>query len=412
MSQRIRIRDLSPGQQKSHSKIYLPNGNLSSESIRFLTPRAQQITIDAIHPAWPPKPGNMLNIGGEFLTTKSAWTQPGRDISISFPRDGIRGARVYSGYWWPVTPWVIGPLPIPGILLTNYWGTKGISSSVPTRPQAGVAQAVGEMRQLPKLPALDLYRSIAKGVSRRDLFRRAVRGGGSEYLNTTFGWMPLERDLKDLHEAHKSIEEKVNQLLRDSGKVVRRRRHLLDEVSVVENEGTTDSIGVGPGSNYLTPTQPYTSRVSERTRIWTSAAFTYYITAGEFWTSEIKRSEQILAAIYGSRIGIDTLYNLAPWSWMLDWVGNLGDVAANMAAFSNDGLVMKYGYVMFEKEVRTTFRLSAKYRYSSGTASTSATSVQTIKLRRRANPYGFGIAWNGLNVSQLAILAALGLSRT
>lgn len=291
-------------------------------------------------------------------------------------------------------------------------GTKGIAQSAPTRPQAGLTQFVAELKDIPKAPILGLYKAIAKGGRKKDLIKRAANGIGHEYLNFEFGWRPLQQDMKDFHKSVKDASKTIDQLLRDSGKVVRRRRTLREEtVSDPPFESAFQTIGYGPTSVHLQAIQGVITEKSISTRVWFSGAFTYYISAGPSYISVAKRNEQILSKLFGTRFGIDTLWELTPWSWALDWVGNIGDVARNIAAFSNDGLILRYGYVMYHQKATETRSLTAIDKGSGRPVTTTATCVREYKTREGATPFGFGLSWSGFSSRQLAIAAALGLSR-
>jgi len=114
--------------------------------------------------------------------------------------------------------------------------------------------------------------------------------------------------------------------------------------------------------------------------------------------------------LLGISLTPETLWNLAPWSWTVDWFSNAGDVISNVSDWATDGLVMRYGYLMEHSIVKDTYLMN-------GTGSKSVPScpplqlVTETKLRKRANPFGFGLTWNGLSAVQLAILGALGISR-
>jgi hypothetical protein len=122
------------------------------------------------------------------------------------------------------------------------------------------------------------------------------------------------------------------------------------------------------------------------------------------------------AALFAKRIGADlspeTLWNLTPWSWAVDWFSNAGDVISNVDSFQIDGQVMAWGYIMEHTVHRVT------YTYKGGTnvdgsplVVSPVTLVTETKVRRRANPYGFGVSWNDLSPFQISILTALGISR-
>jgi hypothetical protein len=117
------------------------------------------------------------------------------------------------------------------------------------------------------------------------------------------------------------------------------------------------------------------------------------------------------------RLGLDpspdTVWNLAPWSWAADWFTNAGDVVSNLSDFASGGLVMAYGYMMEHSSVTDSYRLADHTGLIPMMGKPRSLDVVTeTKLRIRANPFGFGVAWDGLSPFQLSILAALGLSRT
>jgi len=115
-------------------------------------------------------------------------------------------------------------------------------------------------------------------------------------------------------------------------------------------------------------------------------------------------------------LGIDltpeTLWNLAPWSWLADWFGNVGDVMTNMSLFSRDKLVMPYGYIMAETSVTTTNLLYDLQWYDPvGPKSVRDVAGFVRKQRSPASPFGFGLSDMILDSRQTSILAALGITR-
>jgi len=117
----------------------------------------------------------------------------------------------------------------------------------------------------------------------------------------------------------------------------------------------------------------------------------------------------------GKLLGItltpDTLWNLAPWSWAVDWFSNAGDVVSNISDWAVYGLVLRYGYIMEHTIVRDTYTRTPTGLNVSGGATSSITLVTETKIRRRADPFGFGLSGVALNATQQAILTALGISR-
>jgi len=148
-------------------------------------------------------------------------------------------------------------------------------------------------------------------------------------------------------------------------------------------------------------------------RQWFSGAFTYYIPDGLTARSRMSKFAAEADKLFGISLSPDTLWNLAPWTWAIDWFGNAGDVLSTYSDTIQHGLVMRYGYIMEHTIVRDTYTLS-----SSGLSMRiqdqvvpPISYVTETKLRRKANPFGFGVSWDGLSPKQLSIAAALGLSR-
>jgi hypothetical protein len=116
--------------------------------------------------------------------------------------------------------------------------------------------------------------------------------------------------------------------------------------------------------------------------------------------------------ILGLSLTPDIVWNLTPWSWAVDWFSNTGDVISNLTDWATDGLVLRYGYVMEHTITSDTYTYSGNTGLIDGNVRVPPlTLVTETKIRRRANPFGFGITWDGLSPRQLAITAALGLTR-
>jgi len=116
--------------------------------------------------------------------------------------------------------------------------------------------------------------------------------------------------------------------------------------------------------------------------------------------------------LLGLDLNPETLWEMAPWSWAVDWFTNAGDVIHNVNAWSSDGLVLKYGYIMEHTIVRDIYTWVGDTRFKPDTVYPDVVVLVTeTKLRRRATPFGFGLTFSSLTKRQKAIAAALGLTR-
>jgi len=273
---------------------------------------------------------------------------------------------------------------------------------LPTNPYANLAQFFIELKDgLPSVPAIRAWKDRAK------YFLDLKKSSGHEYLNIEFGWKPFIKDILDFTNACFDAQKVLEQYIRDAGKVVRRRRSMPPEIinttlDMGNSYGTPAPLGA-----LLKKPGKLTRHVQTVTERWVSAAFTYYIPP-KF--ERKKRIDRLVQKLFGSDLTPEVLWQVAPWSWAIDWVLNIGDVIHNYNAFQNDGLVMKYGYIC-EKITRVTTYTLLGASYEGSTVSATQFIVATTKSRRRATPYGFGLNTASFTARQWAVIAALGLSR-
>lgn len=307
---------------------------------------------------------------------------------------------------------------------TTPWGTKGWARARPGNPVANAGQFVAELRQLPKIPLIDgprdrILRGGLKGLPGRLLSRLAsFRRLGSEYLNYQFGWAPFVRDLQEMYQLTLDIDQRLDRLRRGNGRSLHRRRTLVDSTSV----NVTESAINGPFA-YLSPTPVIigggrttrTVTTTEKELIWFVGRFQYYVpNIGTLeWDKRARR------ALFGGNLTPSLAWELLPWSWLVDWFTNAGDVFSNMSSNAVDNTVAKYAYVMRTRQSETLTVINTTWGGRSGTPATypagSGTAIlrtsTTTKSRVTASPYGFGVTWDGLSAYQASILGALGVSR-
>jgi len=101
-----------------------------------------------------------------------------------------------------------------------------------------------------------------------------------------------------------------------------------------------------------------------------------------------------------------------PWSWAVDWFVDVGDILTNWTNWAIDGQVLLYGYIMEHKLHEKTYTYVGKTGFPGNVQPSGVKMVVETKIRRQATPYGFGLSWDGFSARQIAILTALGLSRS
>lgn len=389
--------------------------------IRTTSLDGRQITVSENHPGWRSRSRGRFSgdFGGNFSSVRTEC-------------DSIIPVHLISGHderFWPATSTTVyrGPLlpahpsdlPFPpnnSSSVDNLYekGAKAIARCAPTNPTIDLSTFLGELAGdgIPHVAG-----SFLKGL--RGMLpgerRKALSG---EYLNYQFGWRPFVSDLKGI--AHRIVDGDAayRQYLRDSGKLVRRRYSFPPEHSEKTEVFMPSTYGPWylPSSSGLDDqTYSYGKVMRSETidrKIWFSGAFTYYIPPPDNWgTDSVARQVIWAKKSLGLRLTPDSVWNLMPWSWAIDWFSDVGDVLKNLDAWIIDNQVLAYGYIMETVVTKWTYTYVGPTGLQGAPLPTPVTLTTTSKLRLKATPYGFGIDLEALSGFQKSIIAALGFNR-
>ena len=360
-----------------------------------------------------------LDSGHLFDTTDQS-------ISVSHPSVHLEGP--YIDYKGPIVVDVANAsvgnqsyVPVPDIALGWYQG-QAVTRTIPTSPVAGLAVSLAEFKR-EGMPEPYTATLMKEGVE-------VHRGIGGEYLNHTFGWVPLVGGFRDAAKAVLKSERIVKQLLRDSGKNVRRSYFFPIESTTVKSDIPDGRLFIAaPGGISSNDFRNLFSGgrdrgknsevISVTTQIWFKGAYTYHLPIPQSWVDNLIRHGTEANKILGTELTPEVLWNLQPWSWLVDWKLNISGLLHNADALSKDSLVMRYGYLMVKQTTERTLTIdnvksyepqSAGHDHIDGPVSTKWTTVR--KRRIKATPYGFGLNPNSFSDRQWAILGALGLAKS
>lgn len=309
----------------------------------------------------------------------------------------------------------------PGADLPTF-AQRAYARVAPTAVVFDAANFLGELREgLPRL-ALESFKSSAK----------VLRGVGSDYLNVEFGWKPL---INDIIKAGQALAGATD-LLSGGGQRVHRRYGIPTLRSFSEyTDAAVSNIASGfqglrepafglPSGTITSSTGPsgakaYVLRTSERTQ-WFEGEFTNFFKIGFDPSNYMDRLNELV----NTKLTPAVLWELAPWSWLIDWSLRIGDTIKANELAASDRLVMHYGYAMehtihrdlvsvdYSAVPRTSAQSLGQNYWPVLPASTSHVSVTEHKRRIRANPYGFRTGGTAaLTGGQLGILGALGLTK-
>lgn len=299
------------------------------------------------------------------------------------------------------------------------YGTKAMQIVAPGKSPASLLQFLAELRiDFPRLPFLELS-------NRKLLSRRRTTGAiADEWLNLEFGINPSVQDIYKIAKTVLHCGKLIDQYYRDVGKMVRRSYQFDPIVTRSHLSGTAQFnrvLPLGESASQSTwintmlanPTGGVSvdSDVTVTEKYSFAGAFTYYLdpllgklgSEGHF----VQQAQYLL----GLNLDLDLLYQLTPWTWMLDWFVNLGDCISITSRIAKQSLVLNYGYLMRESTAKATTSID-RVVFQDGTIwrNVHSDAVITRKKRIRSTPYGFGLNTASFTGEQWAILAALGMT--
>jgi hypothetical protein len=308
-------------------------------------------------------------------------------------------------------------------------GTVAVAAVAPTNQIANASSAIGELLQdVPQVPGVHLWEARLRAIE-------TLAAGGAEFLNVVFGISPTIDDMGTFLKGVHKVERVVDQFIRDSGRNVRRSFHFPKERSISEevlpNTYSPAHLTYRPFTNGTSGWGEIPLQVAEafpcyetiRTRviereIWFDGAFTYHLP--KWFDTHSKHDRRLLMAkLFGAEPDLNTLWQLTPWSWAVDWISNAGSYVKNLQNLISYGTVLRYGYVMETTTITDTYTAGNRKgvvlhpeRFAPPYPGVSPVALRTtVKKRIQANPFGFGLSWDGLSSMQQAIVAALGITR-
>jgi len=364
------------------------------------------------------------DIGGPFSSTRNYVVSPlddYRELFVKLENDPTLGSVTYLNYWGSILPTadiLVGSTPWPpNVPLTDSeldaLGSTAIARCKPANNIASLAESLLELRRegLPKLVGSTLWKAQTMAARRK--------AAGSEYLNVEFGYKPLAKDIADSAFVISEADRLIKQYKRDAGKRVRRSYRfpptIVESTVVIDDTASPAMIGTSNlgffDINRLNMGKVYRHRKMEKS-VWFSGSFTYHLPIDPITMGNVGGRSGALQKLLGLELTPETIWNLAPWSWAVDWVSNTGDIISNLQSWTRDGMVLAYGYVMAHTKCTDTYYFVGDTGLRQKHVRPCIIQlVSETKQRRAATPFGFGLKDGDFSLRQKAIIAALGLSR-
>lgn len=432
---RTRIRELGTGSPiiRGTENFYLFGNLIQSLELGGGQLRGRETTVDATHPWFFElmKPANrkflraaegnvffnILHTGGDFSSTKQYFLPGLNGQKVSLGKPGGNSVT-YNGWVLPAAPDTMTqftPSPISDDVLKDI-GARQMRYSDPKKPIVDLGQDIAEFKRegLPSFRSLLVLRNFL----RREYGTEEIKEGinldniAKEHLNYQFGWRPVISDIYAAARAANTLDKKWAKL-KARGERLQRIHFDLP----VEHTITTETVAVG-GTVYpnlsLSLCSGQSSALSRTREVVTtrkfSASYMYHIPEAHLATR--LGIEKILQyqKQYGLSIDPALIWELTPWSWLVDWFLPMGNFLKAVDSSVLGTTVWPWAYVSEHSVYTDTFERPGAV-LSNGVRVAPVQVVYDYKRRIGANPFGFGLSWGDLSPLQLSLLTAVGITR-
>lgn len=309
--------------------------------------------------------------------------------------------------------------------LSNYAALE-YGRTAPTTDQLSMSAFVGELREgLPSLiPAFLTTGSKRSFKSTLQRQTRRAKDAGGDYLNVQFGWIPLLADVRKIATALAVATAAIS----GQQSPTHRRRIKQEKDETTSGSYSTwfwmlrhsmPAFGDPLADSYRSKHNNLAGKLwySQRHQIDYSfeAEFVRLPEGQKDYSSYLTRLDELMRW----DITPMDLWQLAPWSWLVDWFFDIGGQLDAWNSATSNRILSLYAYGMRDERLTTTYILSDVSSFGDGRIAylgDRSNFHQIITRRRqriRANPFGYTPdPLVQLSAGQLAILGALGLTKT
>jgi hypothetical protein len=257
-----------------------------------------------------------------------------------------------------------------------------------------------------------------QGVGHTSGGAMSPKKAADQFLNFQFGWKPFIQDVQSALRTLDNFEAYERRVSEFNGRWMKRSFSedlVQSEEVLVQHQNNTNacSPSLSPSEFLVLGSCFQTVTRQKYERVWYKGVFKYYRPEFDYRVKQhaaARRLRQYLTAL-GLRVSPTTVYKVMPWTWLVDWGVNVSDYVQRVEDMASDAMVSKSFYLMREYRVRLEYR-KVFQTYDGTLHDLKWYREVTTKRRGSANsPFHFSTA-TSLTTSQLAILAALGLTAT
>lgn len=245
--------------------------------------------------------------------------------------------------------------------------TKAVANTNLSAPKVQTAALLAEMRDLP-----GLFKSVGANMSKY---------GANEYLKFQYGWRPLVSDLRKLITTLDKVDNQLKGLNRlNKVGVLRRRYEPPGATETIRDfktiELTTDLIPAGGGALAISVS------TEMLVRRWAVTEWTAVSPSNLLPSIGKSQLDKVRFAAFGANIDGPTMWQIMPWSWLIDWSTNMSEYISsqnNVVGAKCDNVIL-----MKTTELISTAYPVPYYDFSDGTHSmTSSPGRKRTILKER-----------------------------
>lgn len=346
-------------------------------------------------------------------------------LAVGGTRDELRGFDEYTSRTFAPTAAILSSSVYNALMaselafcreLSQYNATRLLLNVSPFKREYSLTRNVAELKDLARSmisarrtadDLKQLWSSLSSSPKVRanvfDLASTNVKNIPNEYLSFHFGWKQLYRDLNDLVRLPEKLAKRINFLMSRSAKASTFR------AKVTKLSGKTGVSGFSyntSDTDYNTSQSSRIERVSE-TRLVINAIF-------DFPPADVPRLRQ---RFFADKIGLvprfTDVYNIIPWSWLVDWFTGFGNYLELVEEINHDPALINWGLITTRTsgklitEFKSSYRARSTVQFNGVGATTDTfvpvghTSILEFECQTRAN------VANALDVNQTTIPTTL-----
>jgi hypothetical protein len=294
-----------------------------------------------------------------------------------------------------------------------------------------LAQFLIELKDTPRMlstTAFD-FKAIWLGMTRISNRRNLLlpymddKHVADTFINHQFGWRPFVQDVINLLDAYVNSKTYLDDITSRNGKWEHRS-------GVIKKEEIDNEVILSKGSGMLiqpTASPLFLSTVNTESpnaisneislrdsiKVWASGEFTFYHPEFDISRQDFASNAMLIRrhlSAYGAMINPYVLWKVMPWSWLIDWFSSVGHFIKGINDEIFDNVASKNLFLMHSRVRRIVIRQNINFWIGARTFEFYR-EIRVKQRNRAVTPFGFGLKWEDLSPTQLAILTALGISR-